>query len=132
VRYAVLARFGGVYIDTDVDCRRPLDPVVHGVEAFAGWESQHRLGTAVLGAVPRLGVFEDLALFAPLAVGLSVNNVESTGPGLFTLLAADHPRVTRLPREFFYPYRWDEPERRDEVFPDSYAVHHWSLSWLTS
>ena len=31
--------------------------------------------------------------------------------------------------ERFYPYTWEEPERAGEPFPDSYAVHHWSLSW---
>jgi hypothetical protein len=129
LRYAVLARFGGVYIDTDVECRRPLDPLLRGVEAFAGWESAHRLGTAVLGAAPGTRLFQDLARLSTLTAALSMNNVESTGPGLFTLLAADDPTVTRFDRELFYPYRWDERERRDEPFPGSYAVHHWSLSW---
>lgn len=130
VRYTVLAQFGGVYIDTDVECRRPLDPLLDGVEAFGGWETEHRLGTAVLGAAPGMRLFAELAELSLLTASLSVNSVESTGPGFFTLLAADHPAVTRFDRELFYPYRWDEPHRRDEPFPDSYAVHHWSLSWL--
>jgi mannosyltransferase OCH1-like enzyme len=130
IRYELLARFGGVYIDTDVECRRPIEPLLKGVEAFAGWESEHRLGTAILGAAPGRSVFEQLAAFSRLASSMSVNNVESTGPGLFTLVAADHPAVTRFDRELFYPYRWDEPHRRDEPFPRAYAVHHWALSWL--
>jgi inositol phosphorylceramide mannosyltransferase catalytic subunit len=130
VRYAVLARFGGVYVDTDVECRRPLDPLLEGVQAFGGWETEHRLGTAVLGATPGTRVFAELAELSFLTASLTVNSVESTGPGLFTLVAADHPAVTRFDKELFYPYRWDEPHRRHEPFPGSYAVHHWSLSWL--
>jgi hypothetical protein len=132
VRYAVLARFGGVYIDTDVECRRPIDPLIDGVESFAGWETEHRLGTAVLGAAPGQTLFQHLAELSLLTFGMSINNVESTGPGLFTLLAADHPAVTRFDREVFYPYRWDERHLREEPFPASYAVHHWSLSWLAA
>jgi inositol phosphorylceramide mannosyltransferase catalytic subunit len=128
-RYSILARFGGVYIDTDVECRRPIDPLLDGVGAFAAWETEHRLGTAVLGAAPGQPLFEDLAEFSLLTSTMSIDNVESTGPGLLTLLAADHPAVTRFDRELFYPYRWDEREHRDEAFPDAYAVHHWSLSW---
>jgi hypothetical protein len=128
-RYAILAHCGGVYIDTDVECRRPFDALLAGVEAFAGWESEHRLGTAVLGAAPGRSVFKHLAGLSRVTAARSINNVESTGPGLLTLVAADHPAVTRFDREFFYPYRWDEPDRRDEPFPDSYAIHHWSLSW---
>ena len=131
VRYAVLARFGGVYIDTDVECRRPLDPLLRGVEAFGGWESEHRLGTAVLGAAPGTRLFRDLARLSCHTAALSINSVESTGPGLFSLLAADDPSVTRFDRELFYPYRWDERHRREEPFPDSYAVHHWSVSWVS-
>jgi hypothetical protein len=132
LRYAILARFGGVYIDTDVECRRPLDPLISGVEAFAGWETEHRLGTAVMGSAPGLRMFKELAEFSRLTPGRSISNVESSGPGLFTLVAADHPFFTRFGRDVFYPYRWDEPHRRDEPFPDSYAVHHWSLSWSAS
>jgi inositol phosphorylceramide mannosyltransferase catalytic subunit len=129
MRYAVLARFGGVYIDTDVECRRPLESLIAGVDAFAGWETEHRLGTAVVGAAPGLRVFNELAELSRLTPARSVSSVESSGPGLFTLVAGDHPSVTRFDREIFYPYRWDEPHRRDEPFPGSYAVHHWSLSW---
>jgi mannosyltransferase OCH1-like enzyme len=118
-----------VYVDTDVECRRPLDPLIARAEAFAGWETEHRLGTAVLGAAPGAAAFEELARFALLTPPLSMNSIESSGPGLFTLVAADHPGVTRFDSEVFYPYRWDERHRREEPFPDSYAVHHWALSW---
>ena len=32
-------------------------------------------------------------------------------------------------RAVFYPYGYDEPHRRDERFPDAYAVHHWARTW---
>lgn len=129
-RYAILAQFGGVYIDTDVECRRSLEPLLGGVEAFAGWETGHRLGTAILGGVAGHPLFEELAAVSEVTAGLSIHCAEGTGPGLLSLLAADRPNVTRFEPELFYPYRWDEPHRRDEPFADSYAVHHWTLSWL--
>ena len=37
LRYEVLRRFGGLYVDTDVECRRPLDPLLEGVDSLAGY-----------------------------------------------------------------------------------------------
>ena len=48
----LLAQHGGVYVDTDVECRKPLDELLTGVEAFAALELPGRLGTAVIGSVP--------------------------------------------------------------------------------
>ena len=50
VRYEVLRRHGGVYLDTDVEGRRPFDDLLAGVRAFAALELPGRVGTAVLGA----------------------------------------------------------------------------------
>lgn len=38
VRYEVLHRFGGVYVDTDFECLRPLTPLLRGIDAFAALE----------------------------------------------------------------------------------------------
>jgi glycosyl transferase-like sugar-binding protein len=129
MRYEILRRHGGVYVDTDVDCQRSIEPLLAGVEAFAAWESPHRLGNAVLGAVPGHPVFELAALESRLTLGTSIHSVESTGPGFLTLIAADRPLLTVFDTGLFYPFRWDEDERRNDSFPGAYAVHHWAKSW---
>ena len=53
VRLSVLERYGGVYLDTDVEVNRPLDPLC-GDLFVAGWERQNGktlVGTGVLGSV---------------------------------------------------------------------------------
>ena len=42
-RYEVVHRFGGVYLDTDMECLRPLDPLLDGCEFFAGREPNGHL-----------------------------------------------------------------------------------------
>jgi inositol phosphorylceramide mannosyltransferase catalytic subunit len=126
LRFEILRRHGGVYVDTDVECLRPLEPLLEGERAVVGYEKPGRIGTAVLAAHPGHPVFVDAALQARRTVGLGANSADATGPYLLTLLVADYPDVTILPAETFYPYAWDEPERRGEDFPDSYAVHHWT------
>jgi mannosyltransferase OCH1-like enzyme len=37
-RYEIVRRFGGVYIDTDFECKRSLEALLQGVDCFAAWE----------------------------------------------------------------------------------------------
>jgi hypothetical protein len=126
VRFEVLRRYGGLYVDTDVECLRPLDPLLQGERALLGYEKPGRVGSAVLAAVAGHPLFVDASRQARRTVGLGAKSADATGPYLLTVLVRDYPDVTILPQEAFYPYGWDEPERRHDEFPDSYAVHHWA------
>ena len=130
VRYEVLARHGGVYVDTDVECRKPLDGLLEGVEAFAALELPGRLGTAVLGCAPGHALFARAAVEARTTAGIGASSTDANGPLFFSLLAEQERGLTIFGPELFYPYLWTEPERRDEDFPGAYAVHHWALSWI--
>ncbi len=129
VRYEVLRRFGGVYVDTDVECRRPLDGLLAGVEAFSALEMPGRAACGIIGAVPGHRLFERAARLARATLGLGLHSADANGPYFLSLLLEQEPEVTIFGAEKFYPYTWEEPERAGEPFPDAYAVHHWSLSW---
>jgi hypothetical protein len=131
-RYQILARHGGVYVDTDVECRRRFTPLLRGLTAFAALEAPGRVGTAVLGAVPGHRAFQRAATEARKTVGTGLQSVDSTGPYFFSLLLEEEPDVTILGADTFYPYRWDQMERAGDHFPDAYAVHRWNQSWAKS
>lgn len=126
-RYEILHRFGGVYVDCDMECRRPIDPLM-GFECWAAWETDGVwVNNAVMGCVP------GHPLMVALIDGLP-GNVKRTfgkrpnvlsGPQYLTPLAIEHGIEVRPSAEFF-PYRWDELERGNEDFPDAYGVHHWN------
>jgi inositol phosphorylceramide mannosyltransferase catalytic subunit len=130
VRYEVLHRFGGLYVDTDVECLRDLTPLLRGVDAFAALESPGVVGTAVLGSVPDHPAFARAARLARRTLGVGPQPRDANGPYLFSLILEQHPTLTIFDSSVFYPYSWSEPQRRHEDFPDAYAVHHWSMSWL--
>lgn len=129
VRYEVLRRHGGVYLDTDVECRRPLDDLLAGVSAFAALELPGRVGTALLGSVPAHRAFERAARLARLTLGLGLHSADANGPYLMSLILEQEPEVTIFGAEKFYPFTWAERERATESFPDAYAIHHWAASW---
>ena len=51
IRLEVLYRFGGVYVDTDVECLRPIDPLLEDdVHFFAGYVAPGHVQNAVIAA----------------------------------------------------------------------------------
>jgi hypothetical protein len=130
VRYEVLHRHGGVYVDTDVECLRPLTPLLRGIDAFAALEDHNGIGNAILGSVAGHPVFARAARLARHTVGTGANSPDANGPHFLSLIVEQEPNIAIFAARLFYPYLWDELERRHETFPDAYAVHHWALSWL--
>ncbi len=132
VRYEVLHRHGGVYIDTDVECQRPLTPLLRGIDAFAALEVPGCIGNAILGSVPGHPGFARAARLARHTVGTGANSPDANGPHFLSLVFEQESNVAIFAARLFYPYLWDELERRHETFPDAYAIHHWTMSWLAA
>lgn len=126
-RYEILRLHGGVYVDCDMECLRSFDELCD-VEFFAGRECDRFVNNAVLGSVPAHPLLVELVDNLPARVaatrgrGWRPNRI--TGPHYLTPAVERHG-VTVHPAQFFYPYRWDELDRANEAFPDSFAVHHW-------
>jgi len=126
VRYEVLRRHGGVYADTDVECLRPIDELLSGVAAFAGFEYSGHLGNAVMGAVPGHPAVEELLRLSSLACGHGTYPA-STGPPLTSMVLPKYDDVTLFSQDRFYPVLWDGSTRTGTEAP--YTDHHWALSW---
>lgn len=123
----ILFRFGGVYIDCDFECRRPIDELLEGVDAFAASEAQGVISSGIMGCVPGHSSFRGLAAAARRVVRTRQVPSNETGPKL----ATRHLRNVKVfPSELFYPYLYNEPERATEEFPEAFAVHHWAASWI--
>lgn len=135
VRFEVLSLFGGVYVDADFECLKPIDALCD-VECFAAWEVEERwVNCAIFGAVPQHPFVEELIiLLAPniaryrgRAAGIT-SSTSLSGPRYLTPIYRRHQRhVTVYPQKWFYPYRWQDvgTPREAGPWPDAYAVHHW-------
>jgi mannosyltransferase OCH1-like enzyme len=133
VRYEVLRRHGGVYVDTDVECLKPIDDLLDGVRAFAAYEVPGRLCNAVMGGVPGHPALARLLELAELTAGRG-HYPEATATLFLTRVFEPFEDVTLFGPERFYPFLWEgEGERATEhggrVGSDTYAVHHWAMSW---
>ncbi|GGM60920.1 glycosyltransferase family 32 protein [Dactylosporangium sucinum] len=135
-RYELLLAHGGIYVDTDFECFRSIEPLLAGVDACTAREDGFRASIGLLGCVPGHPFFA--AVVAALADSIAWRPDrppnEQTGPELLTRTlveqdALGHPVPAVFGPELFYPYHWTEPHRAGQTFPDAYAAHHWAKSW---
>ncbi len=153
LRYELMYQFGGIYVDMDMDCQKPIDGLIENCEGFAGRIQRIKVDTcvqyleiAILGAVPGHPLFA--RVLDGLAASFAAHESESvsvrTGPQFFQpqYLAwrAEGEQYRGEHRDFrlfrpplFYPYTWVEREsgrgRGVDVYPEAYAIHRWWGTW---
>lgn len=121
-RYEILFHYGGVWVDADFVCHKPLDPLM-GDRPFAG-KVGRVLNNALVGSPIGHPVLFDLIANLPANVdrfGPDAGNTVKSGPQFFTPIARRH-RVIEYPEGYFYPYDWMHLDSPSE---GSYATHHW-------
>jgi mannosyltransferase OCH1-like enzyme len=131
LRYELVRRFGGVYLDMDFECLKPIDELVEGVDFFVGYvvsdefgeEARRRVGSAIIGAVPGHTILERAIREAEPRPDFTYDK-DATGPLFLERLLQDFPDATRFPLEYLYP---QTPEHEESA----YAIHHEARAWLS-
>jgi inositol phosphorylceramide mannosyltransferase catalytic subunit len=125
LRLEILYRHGGLYLDTDLECLRPVDGVL-GDEDFVGvCHKPDRITNTAIAAVPGHPLLERaLREVRPMEMywtNASERLKEVAGPLLLEKLVADHP-VKLLEPPVFFP---STPGEREHAV----AVHHMARVW---
>lgn len=141
VRVYALYKFGGIYLDTDVEIFKSLSDMLHH-DSFWGFEQENYIATSTIGAVKgnkliktfldsyeeksfitENGNYDDLTNVAIVTeilknMGLKTNGEyqEIEGIGAF------------YPQTYFSPY--DYINCRKFITENTYAMHHFYKSWL--
>jgi hypothetical protein len=130
IRLEALYRWGGIYVDSDCEPYRSLEPLL-GAHLFAGWEDRNTVPDAVIGAEPEHPLIRDMIT---LALKELKYGAWRSGPGVTTALLPNRPDVLLLPPGAFYPYHYRDKEERGNVSkvatPWAFMAHHWAGSWL--
>jgi mannosyltransferase OCH1-like enzyme len=121
LRLEVLWREGGVYLDTDFECLRPIEPLIEGLDFFAAYLKPGRTNNAVIGAVPGHPIL-DRALDELKPRDVYGYDKAAAGPFFFDALLKDYPEVKLFEPAIFYP---SSPEERERAA----AIHHMDRSW---
>lgn len=156
-RYLILHRHGGVYADLDMECLRPVGPLLHGracvltVEptVHGSWVGARRMvSNAFMAVSPGHRFLETvIALLADrnLAIARHHEVLTSTGPLLLDEALSRHGTddVVLLPAATFSPLASNDPRlqrlrdgrdvddvRRQCLAAGAHGIHHWANSWV--
>lgn len=131
IRLECLVTHGGVYVDSDVEPFRSLEPLLD-LQAFAGWEDETTVPDAVLGAKPDHPAFREMIAKARSSIE-GGGDAWLSGPGVTTATLPGRTDVLVFPPGALYPYHYLEKAKRPETTPESqpwaFLVHHWHHSW---
>jgi mannosyltransferase OCH1-like enzyme len=132
LRLEIVYQYGGIYLDTDFECLRSIEPLLDDVALFFCSEDGETFTQSIFGARQQHPLILRLVDGLPSRIGQDQPNIE-TGPKYVTkaLINDGFPGdLTLFPRQTFFPYNWTELHRANETFPESYAVHRYAASWV--
>ncbi len=147
VRYELIARFGGVYLDTDVECFGPIAELLVGVKLFISDEMGPSPGNYMFGAEPNHPAMwtmvreiegecqtyfkEKMKPQIEATGGYDhVNPVIVTGPHYLNKQLRKHPDLVTFPSQLFNPLSaWDDYKQVKNWPESAYGNHHFAGTW---
>jgi mannosyltransferase OCH1-like enzyme len=122
LRLDLLYRYGGVYIDTDFECRRSIEQMIGDDDFFAAYAKPDKVNNAIIGATAGHPII-DHALREVRPREFFGHDKRGTGPLFFGAVLANYPDVKIFEPGIFYPS--SEEEEQNAV-----AIHHRARSWM--
>jgi inositol phosphorylceramide mannosyltransferase catalytic subunit len=157
-RYFILYQYGGVYVDLDFECLRPVDELLTHQTFIIGYEPKSHaringdkslIGNAFIASVPRhrflWDVIQALKQLRPEIV-LHKEVLTTTGPMMVNHVLKRYARkdLCLLDPQIVYPLSAYSKQldqlvnqkgdclsiKRQCIAKGSYAIHYWSNSWV--
>lgn len=154
VRYFVLYKYGGFYIDLDFECLANIEPVVSDAACVFGkepsehcnWHSKDLIiSNAFMGATPRFHFFDvlcrELQQNRQLTDHPNTRVLESTGPFMLSRIYMGYEKkaeISVLEADVLYPLTQDELGYQKDDFQKeaiqaklqkAYGIHHYAGTW---
>jgi len=144
MRYEILLRYGGVYVDMDMHCLRALDELHYFFDFYVGIQpldcGSLQLGIGIIGSKPNHPIVRAcIDAIQENWHNKTYNNLITviTGPINCTKMFFMHAGISgnrdiALPPLYFYPLGSQEDQKDIQTWfnQGSYAVHYWAKSWL--
>lgn len=129
MRYYLLYKQGGLYLDLDVEVVKPFDDLL-GKKFIIGYEDPSWISNAVMGCTPNHPVMKS---FIDMMDNFDYSQSEAelkTGVRLPTKILKEMDVLEYiLPPVYFYPYLYTEKFTPECIKPETHAIHHWEASW---
>ena len=144
VKLWVLCKYGGIYIDTDVEVLKSLDRfLIH--EAFSGFESLRSVPTGIIGSIKKQTMIKEFLKWYDNRTFIN-NGVEWHEPNtrFITEIVKKNGGLEKRLLNYYqivnglalYPQTYFCPQSIDQIYncksEYTYAIHHFASSWRTS
>ena len=120
LRLEILKKYGGIYLDTDIECYKNIEPIIKNADFFvcrdADWDLDcPYLNGALMGCTPQHPLINKLINELPIFANKYKNKhvCYRTGPGFVSLTLKD--------KSFLIP--------DIKIFNGEYSFHHYAGSW---
>ena len=133
IRWELLYKYGGVFIDTDSICIEPIDDVLMNCKSFAGWEQEELrpglIATGTMGFPPKhplVGMAIEWMKANCVNVQITMKRAwQTVGPGLLTRMynTGNFKEMTIFPSHYFLPIHLTGKEYKGHS--KIYAFQEW-------
>ncbi len=142
-RCEILYRMGGLYIDTDFECLRSFDVLHHLLDFYTGiaFDKAATLFNGLIASVPGHPILkrciESLSSTKPFREN-SGTIMQATGPFLLTrsffnvVPSLNDSPIAAFPTAYFYAWPAafrNQSNPKQWIRKESFALHHWAVSW---
>jgi mannosyltransferase OCH1-like enzyme len=134
LRFEILRLFGGIYVDTDMECLKSFDNFLN-LDFFSGYEDdERRICPSLIGAIPNHQILIEMSKISvngAINAGHELANTQPhkyTSVKPFTKLVRKYlnEKIVVYPKNYFYPIYFKEKHRLHEETPNAFAKHHWT------
>jgi mannosyltransferase OCH1-like enzyme len=136
-RLEIVYQFGGMYVDTDFECYKNVEPLIEDHELFAGLEPQKdgstKVNNSLFGSIPKHPSLKRIIDLIPDRVEdlAACGPTWQSGPDFLTNVIKADKAWYLIPSRYLHPYgHFERKTRAKEAFPEAYAVHRWASTWI--
>lgn len=135
-RWIILYQFGGIYADTDVECKKPLSVFLNdGSFCCKGYE-QFNYNNALVGCEPNLEWILEIGIITAERLDKNLNNLDYVNDHLPEFGVSVSARMLKKCKKiysetYFAPFKFGSEVavrdgRREQEYPDAYCIHYWT------
>lgn len=142
LRYEILYKEGGLYVDTDFECLKSFEDLIY-LNFFSGmaYTKELLMYNGLMASIPGSNIMKScIENIKSVNDSCATAIFNSTGPQYFTkifleTIKKECENIVSFPVTYFYPYPNSEAGKLDPKYiktyikPESYAVHQWHVSW---
>lgn len=141
VRLDVIEKYGGIYLDTDVELIKPLTPLLNH-KAFAGFECYDYVNFGlIVGAEPHNEIIKEMVDYYKTLTFTEESLKTQTCPIIQTNILMKHGLTKDsteqeiegfhiYPPEYFCPMNYYQI--MDNFTKNTYSIHHYAASWFNT